>query len=136
MASVLKVNDDREYSGLLCQSPHGVVYEEDLYPTAAHLFEAHRFLDHRPDLADRIRQCKRVEEVIAVSAELARFTRQDWGNVALVAGLVSDLFFLPVFRNACVLATNLCQLRWVDALDGRCIIPQVPPAQRPGRVAS
>ena len=80
---VLKFNGYGEYAGLLYHSPHSVVYEEDLYPTALHLFEARKFLDHRPDLADRIRQCGRVEEVTAISAELAEFTRRDWGNVAL-----------------------------------------------------
>jgi hypothetical protein len=83
MAPVLKFNGYGDFSGLLYHSPHSVVYEEELYPTALHLFEARKFLDHRPDLADRIRQCDRVEDVTAISAELADFTRRDWGNVAL-----------------------------------------------------
>ena len=83
MAPVLKFNGYGEFSGLLYHSPHSVVYEEELYPTALHLFEARKFLDHRPDLAERIRQCERVEDVTAISAELADFTRRDWGNVAL-----------------------------------------------------
>ena len=80
---VLKFNGYGEFSGLLYHSPHSVVYEEDLYPTALHLFEARKFLDHRPDLADRIRQCERVEDVTAISAEHGEFVRRDWGNVAL-----------------------------------------------------
>ena len=83
MVPVLKFNGYGEYSGLLYHSPHSVVYEEELYPTALHLFEARKFLDHRPDLAERIRQCEHVEDVTAISAELADFTRRDWGNVAL-----------------------------------------------------
>ena len=83
MSPVLKFNGYGEFSGLLYHSPHSVVYEEELYPTALHLFEARKFLDHRPDLAERIRQCERVEDVTAISAELADFTRRDWGNVAL-----------------------------------------------------
>ena len=83
MAPVLKFNGYGEFSGLLYHSPHSVVYEEELYPTALHLFEARKFLDHRPDLAERIRLCERVEDVTAISAELAEFTRRDWGNVAL-----------------------------------------------------
>ena len=79
---ILKFNGYGEFSGLLYHSPHAVVYEEDLYPTALHLFEARKFL-HRPDIADRIRQCERVEEVTAISAEQAEFARVDWGNVAL-----------------------------------------------------
>jgi hypothetical protein len=81
---IIKFNGYGEFSGLLYHSPHTVLYQEELYPTALHLFEARKFLDHRPDLAERIRQCERVEEVTAISAELADFTRRDWGNVALI----------------------------------------------------
>jgi hypothetical protein len=83
MTPILKIYDDGDYSGLLCHSPHNVMFEEDLYPTALHLFEARKFSDHRPDLADRIRACERVEGVAAIRAEQAEFTRQDWGHVAL-----------------------------------------------------
>ena len=89
MAPVLKFNSFGEFAGLLYHSPHSVVYEEDLYPTALHLFEARKFLYHRPDLAEQIR-CEHVEEVTALSAELGEFARRDWGNVAL--SMVSTLF--------------------------------------------
>ena len=134
MVPVLKFNGHGEFAGLLYHSPHSVMYEEDLYPTALHLFEARKFLDHRPDLADRIRQCKRVEEATAISAEVAEFTRQDWGNVALRT--VSNIFslFYPYF------SLRVCWLLMLIAaggcLDGRCVIPQVPAARRPARVAS
>ena len=98
---VLKFNGYGEFSGLLYHSPYSVVYEEDLYPTALHLFEARKFLDHRPDLADRIRQCERVEDVTAISAELAEFTRRDWGNVAL-----STVSKYCISHCACVGLTN------------------------------
>jgi hypothetical protein len=123
-APVLKFNGYGKYAGLLYHSLHSVVYEEDLYPTALHLFEARKFLDHRPDLADRIRQCERVEEVTAISAEVAEFTRRDWGNVAF--STVSNTFL------------HHCGYDNRDGwmyLDGRCVIPQVPPARRPARVA-
>jgi hypothetical protein len=105
VAPVLKFNGYGEHAGLLYHSPHSVIHEDDLYPTALHLFEAHKFLYHRPDLADRIRQCERVEDVTATSAELGAFVRRDWGNVAL--STVSNrvfLSFLPVFRTACAFA--------------------------------
>ena len=95
----LKFNGYGEFAGLLYHSPHSVVYEEELYPTALHLFEARKFLDHRPDLADRVRQCERVEDVTAISAELAEFTRRDWGNVAL-STVSSQLCF--VSHRPCV----------------------------------
>ena len=100
MAPVLKFNGYGEYAGLMYHSPHTVVYEEDLYPTALHLFEARKFLDHRPDLAEQIRQCKRVEEVTSISAHLVGFTQRDWGDVALrtVSSRVSTrIFALCIF---------------------------------------
>ena len=101
MAPVLKFNGYGEFAGLLYHSPHSVVYEEELYPTALHLFEARKFLDHRPDLADRIRQCGRVEEVTAISAELAEFTRRDWGNVALSTVSSQLFFFSSIASRVC-----------------------------------
>ena len=98
MAPVLKFNGYGEYAGLLYHSPHSVVYEDDLYPTALHLFEARKFLDHRPDLAEQIRRCERVEEVTAISAQLAEFTRRDWGNVALRT--VSNCISTRIFSTA------------------------------------
>ena len=79
----INVNGYGTFSGLLHSSPHKVLYEDELYPTALHLFEARKYLPHRRDLADRIRHCERVEEVISISAELADFVRRDWGNIML-----------------------------------------------------
>lgn len=79
----LRFNGYGEYSGLLYHSPHTVMYEDDLYPTALHLFEALKFLERRPDLAEEIRLCERVEDVTAISTSFAEHTRRDWGNIAL-----------------------------------------------------
>ena len=109
MAPVLKFNGYGELAGLLYHSPHSVIHEDDLYPTALHLFEAHKFLYHRPDLAEKIRQCERVEEVIALSAKHGEFVRRDWGNVAL--STVSNRFFLyfyPYFALRVYSPLNLC----------------------------
>jgi predicted NAD-dependent protein-ADP-ribosyltransferase YbiA (DUF1768 family) len=69
------------------------MYEDDLYPKALHLFQAHEFLDH--GLGDRIRRCECVEKVTTIGAELTKFTRRDRGNVAL--STVSSPF-LPTAR--------------------------------------
>jgi len=97
---VLKFNGYGEHGPFLCHSPHPVVYQDDVYPTALHLFEAHKFLPHRPDLADRIRLCERAGDVAGIGAELAVFTRRDWGHVVLsIVGLFPSLFFLsPTHR--------------------------------------
>ena len=102
--SVLKFNGYGEFSGLMIHSPHSLMYEEELYPTALHLFEARRFLYHRPDLADRIRECERIENVTVISAELVDFVRRDWGNVGL--RIVSNQFSL--YRIPRVCWANLC----------------------------
>lgn len=85
MLSVITFNCNKywEFSELLCYSPHSVLYEDKLYPTALHLFEARKFLSHLPDLADRIRQCKGVDEVTSISAEMVNFIRRDWANVMI-----------------------------------------------------
>ena len=87
---VIRFSGYGEFSGLSYYSPHSVRYETNLYPTALHLFEARKFLPHRPDLADRVRQCERVEQVPSISAELADFIRRDWDNVML--SIVSKVF--------------------------------------------
>jgi hypothetical protein len=107
MAPVLKFNGYGEFSGLLYHSPHSVVYEDELYPTALHLFEARKFLYHRPDLADRIRQCELVEDVTAISAELGEFVRRDWGSVALSTVSGSIFLFLSSTR---IFAQRVCWL--------------------------
>ena len=80
---ILNFNENGEFYGLLYHSLHSVAYQDELYPTALHLFEARKYVDHRPDLAERIRLCERIEEVTAVSMELTGFMRRDWNNVAL-----------------------------------------------------
>ena len=96
-----------EYSGLVPTSRHSVLYMEDLYPTALHLFEARKFLDDRPDIAERIRQCERADQVNALSTDLAGFKRRDWDNVAL--SIVSFFLRFPrishsALRGRCPLA--------------------------------
>ncbi|KAI0065856.1 DUF1768-domain-containing protein [Artomyces pyxidatus] len=71
------------YAGFLHHSEHKVLFEEELYPTALHLYEALKFLQHRPDIADRIRECARPEEVYAISTAEATQTRADWHSIAI-----------------------------------------------------
>ena len=118
VSQILKFNGYGEFSGLLYHSPHSVVYQEELYPTALHLFEACKFLDHRPDLADRVRQCECVEDVTVISAGLRVFTRLDWGTVALL--IVSKLLFYSPVSRVFFGGLILFDCCWVDGwvLDG------------------
>ncbi|KAH9986140.1 hypothetical protein BJV77DRAFT_1030130 [Russula vinacea] len=114
MAPVLKFDGYGAFSGLLYHSPHSVVYEDDLYPTALHLYEARKFLYHRPDLAERIRQCEQVEEVTALSAELGVFARWDWGNM-------DEVLYLKFLQHgdlrALLLNTYPAELVYVESED-------------------
>src|SRR6266581_5248349 len=125
---ILKFNGYGEFAGLLYHLPHTVLYRDKRYPVVLHLFEARKFLDHRPDLADRIRECKCIEVVTSISAELTEFTRpRDWSNVAL--NIVSK----PFFHASCVSRGCLFFMAnrdgWTD-VDGRGVVPQVLPAPR------
>jgi predicted NAD-dependent protein-ADP-ribosyltransferase YbiA (DUF1768 family) len=65
----------------LNHSPHRVMYGNQIYPTAMHLHEAMKFMDHKPELAETIRQCQSVEDVYPLAAKLQVWVRPDWGMV-------------------------------------------------------
>lgn len=65
-------------------SLHKILYKKKLYPTAAHLFEAHKFLKHKPELAERIRTSSEfAAEMDSLSRTFERdgFVRSDWALV-------------------------------------------------------
>ena len=97
--AVIKVSQDGDFSELLQDSPHSVLYEGKQYPTVLHLFEALKFLPNRPDLAERIRQCERVEQATSISAELADSNfigRRDWDSNMIT--MVSNFHLQPAPR--------------------------------------
>ncbi len=102
-----------QYAGLLYHSPQPVRYDGEEYPTALHLFEARKFLDHRPEIAHRIRVCERFDEALRISAEMKARTRPDWGN-AVALGVVSNLFSLSL--SPPTLANRLVDCGWVGGL--------------------
>ena len=104
---VLKFNEYGDFAGLVNNSPHGVEYMDVPYPTALHLFEAHKFLDHMPDLAERIRLCERVDWVTVLSGQLAGYTRGDWGNIGLSTVSKSSHFPFPLCRDSMVCSFEL-----------------------------
>lgn len=74
----------RLHSPLNPTSPHKILYKKKLYPTAAHLFEAHKFLKHEPELAERLRTCSNnALEMDALSRAFERdgLVRRDWALV-------------------------------------------------------
>jgi len=73
-------------------SPHRVLYQNKLYPSALHLLEALKFIAHRPDLGERIRGVKDVQDVYPLSASMQEFVRPDWGQVFLQ--MVEEVLYL------------------------------------------
>lgn len=62
-------------------SPHEVVYRKKTYPTAAHLFEAHKFLKHSPELAERLRMVNESPYEmgkLSYSFQMEGMVREDW----------------------------------------------------------
>ncbi len=57
------------------------MYDNKIYPTAMHLHEAMKFMDHKPELVEPIRACESVEEVYPLAARFAAWVRPDWGRV-------------------------------------------------------
>jgi hypothetical protein len=69
--------------GFMNHSPHRVLYGGKTYPSALHLHEAMKFIDHRADLAERIRSVPRAHEVYPLSASFQKHVRSDWSGVFL-----------------------------------------------------
>ena len=65
-------------------SPHRVIWNGLMYPTAFHLHEALKFLDLRPDIAEQIRKCANIQDVYPLSVKYVEFQRPDWGDQFLL----------------------------------------------------
>ncbi|KAK0190371.1 hypothetical protein F5146DRAFT_551255 [Armillaria mellea] len=79
--SVIRITFDNEYRDFCNHSFHRVMYNNQTYDTAMHLFEAMKFLPDNPQLADNIRLCKNIGDVFPMSANFAQYQRSDWGDV-------------------------------------------------------
>ncbi|OSX63771.1 hypothetical protein POSPLADRAFT_1039630 [Postia placenta MAD-698-R-SB12] len=62
-------------------SPHEVVFEGRTYPTAEHLFQAHKFLPIYPQLAERIRELPSSRAALQEATRLSEYRRKDWFDV-------------------------------------------------------
>ncbi|KAI0072308.1 hypothetical protein K474DRAFT_1667961 [Panus rudis PR-1116 ss-1] len=83
----IKIHMENGFSGLIHYSPHNVYYERKVFPTAYHLLEARKFMDHQPDIVERIRTCGSgmdgIEQARRVAEDMARFVRPDWDQVVI-----------------------------------------------------
>ncbi|KAG6811915.1 hypothetical protein H0H92_005313 [Tricholoma furcatifolium] len=90
----IEFDQDSEYSYFLMHSRHRVFYEKEIYPTAAHLLEALKFLPDRPEIAEQIRKCKEPQDALRISALNAQFADPTFA-ISLVekAYMVANLKF-------------------------------------------
>ncbi|KAI0799815.1 hypothetical protein BC629DRAFT_1498975 [Irpex lacteus] len=64
-------------------SYHPIVYNGKTYPTAEHLFQASKFLDHCPDVAEQIRHLPTPRAALQEATRRQRLRRHDWFDVNL-----------------------------------------------------
>ena len=76
----IKFDQIGSYTQFMNHSPHRVIWKGLPYPTALHLHESLRFLDHRPDIAEQIRRCASVHDVYPLTAQYMDQQRPDWGE--------------------------------------------------------
>ena len=81
------------FSAFLNHSPYRILYRNVIYPTALHLYEAMKFIDHQPQIAEAIRNVSSPHEVYPTAAKFQHLQRTDWPQVFLK--LVCILFFWP-----------------------------------------
>ncbi|KAJ7654087.1 DUF1768-domain-containing protein, partial [Mycena polygramma] len=68
-----------EYYGFSSYSPHPVTYNGKGYPTSEHLFQAFRFMDNRPDIAESVRTVSK--SPLTFSEAHVEHQRSDWERI-------------------------------------------------------
>ena len=59
-------------------SEHPVYVDGHKYATAEHLFQAQKFIDHRPDIAQKVRKAQNAIEAIRIARLYVKEVRGDW----------------------------------------------------------
>lgn len=99
---------DRANFWLSNSSEHPVYLDGNKYPTAEHLFQALKFLPHRPDIANKIRKISSPQDAIKEARKNMPEVKKGWiggrGNVAAMRGVL-----LLKFTQHTVLGTHLIQ---------------------------
>ncbi|KAH7880323.1 uncharacterized protein C8R40DRAFT_1033043 [Lentinula edodes] len=79
-----QVKLDQPHFGFTNFSRHGVVFEGKRYPTGEHLFQAFKFIDYRPLIADHIRTFSDLPRIARTEAhKLQAEQRVDWKEVKI-----------------------------------------------------
>ncbi|EKM52566.1 uncharacterized protein PHACADRAFT_66300, partial [Phanerochaete carnosa HHB-10118-sp] len=62
-------------------APYTVEFDGKVYPTSEHLFQAYKFLNTRPELAERIRSAPSPREALEEATRMRKLQRSDWFDV-------------------------------------------------------
>ncbi|KAJ6518762.1 DUF1768-domain-containing protein [Mycena sanguinolenta] len=89
------------YANLDQFSPHPVNYNEVVYPTSQHLFQAFKFMGHRPDLAERVRMATTCEHAFNIAHANDAAVRNDW--VSLSKAKMEEALCLKFFQHPLLL---------------------------------
>ncbi|KAJ7722006.1 hypothetical protein B0H16DRAFT_1334929, partial [Mycena metata] len=75
---------DGEYHPFRTRSAHRVKYNGKEYPTAEHLFQALKYLDNRPDIAERIRTISQApNKAFRYSMTQLKHQHPDWDRIEI-----------------------------------------------------
>ncbi|KAL1705169.1 hypothetical protein EV121DRAFT_258872 [Schizophyllum commune] len=72
---------DKPHYGFTNFSPHPVKYKDAVYPTSEHLFQAFKFMEHQPRLAEHIRRQPRPRDALSEARRFDHEKRRDWFKV-------------------------------------------------------
>ncbi|KAJ7492059.1 hypothetical protein FB451DRAFT_1022046 [Mycena latifolia] len=81
---ILFYNRDDPYYGFTNFSPHPVEYKGKSYPTSEHLFQAFKFMEKRPDIAEKLRTISKFpRDVFQEAHKQHAHVRSDWKDVKI-----------------------------------------------------
>ncbi|KAH9833802.1 uncharacterized protein C8Q71DRAFT_725553 [Rhodofomes roseus] len=110
------VNRQNEFASLIPSSPVRVHYHHKSYPTAFHLHEALKFMEHMPEIAERIRTCRTVNEAREISITNDDYVRNDWEHV--LYDMMDEVIYQKLLQHehlrALLLETGLADIVFSD----------------------
>ncbi|GJE95792.1 NADAR family protein [Phanerochaete sordida] len=66
-------------------SPHAIEFEGKIYPSSEHLFQAHKFLGTRPDIAERVRAAPSPRAALEEATRQRAHVRPGWRQVNIAS---------------------------------------------------
>jgi len=76
--SILFYHRHEPHFGFTNFSDHSIEYKERVYPTSEHLFQSRKFMDHRADIAELVRQCHTPRAAFDLAHRYKSHVRTDW----------------------------------------------------------